>query len=169
MNVKWLRRLKVTDGPTHTKDETSKYTDLLPDGKALQFTFEMGVKSVITRPVVDGMTLPGAGLYEISGLAWSGAGRIRAGRGVDRRRRDLDAGDACSVASAAEVPSCASGCRGSGTASRPCCRAAPPTRRGACSRARERASRARGDNRFHYNAIVSLGGRRRREVKHVYA
>ena len=52
MNVKWLRRLKVTDGPTHTKDETSKYTDPLPDGKALQFTFEMGVKSVITRALV---------------------------------------------------------------------------------------------------------------------
>ncbi|HEY6821291.1 MAG TPA: sulfite dehydrogenase [Burkholderiales bacterium] len=76
MNVKWLRRLKATAEPTHTKDETSKYTDLLPDGRALQFTFEMGVKSVITRPSST-MKLPRAGLYEISGLAWSGAGRIR--------------------------------------------------------------------------------------------
>ena len=76
MNVKWLRRLKATAEPMHTKDETSKYTDLRPDGKALQFTFEMGVKSVITKPSST-MTLPRKGLYEISGLAWSGAGRIR--------------------------------------------------------------------------------------------
>ena len=76
MNVKWLRRLKVTQGPTHTKDETSKYSDMIPGGKALQFTFEMGVKSVITRPSFGGK-LAGPGFYEISGIAWSGAGRIR--------------------------------------------------------------------------------------------
>ena len=75
-SVKWLRRLKATEGPTHTKDETSKYTDPLPDGRALQFTFEMGVKSVIARPSST-MTLPRPGFYEISGIAWSGAGRIR--------------------------------------------------------------------------------------------
>jgi sulfane dehydrogenase subunit SoxC len=76
MSVKWLRRLKVTDGPTHTKDETSKYTDPLPNGKALQFTYEMGVKSVITQPS-SMMKLDGHGYHEISGMAWSGAGRIR--------------------------------------------------------------------------------------------
>jgi sulfane dehydrogenase subunit SoxC len=76
MNVKWLRRIKVTEAPTYTKDETSKYTDLQPDGRALQFTFEMGVKSVITKPSST-MKLPRTGFYEISGIAWSGAGRIR--------------------------------------------------------------------------------------------
>jgi sulfane dehydrogenase subunit SoxC len=76
MNVKWLRRIKLTESPTYTKDETSKYTDTLPDGRSLQFTFEMGVKSVITKPSST-MKLPRTGLYEISGLAWSGAGRIR--------------------------------------------------------------------------------------------
>jgi len=76
MSVKWLRRLKATDGPTHTKDETTKYTELQPDGRAQQFTFEMGVKSVITKPSST-MKLPRTGLYEISGLAWSGAGRVR--------------------------------------------------------------------------------------------
>jgi sulfane dehydrogenase subunit SoxC len=75
MNVKWLQRLKVTDGPTYTKDETSKYTDPLPGGKSLIFTYEMGVKSVITRPS-SGMALAGQGLQEISGMAWSGGGRI---------------------------------------------------------------------------------------------
>ncbi|HXD40261.1 MAG TPA: sulfite dehydrogenase [Ramlibacter sp.] len=74
-SVKWLRRLKVTDAPTQTKDETSKYTDPLPDGKARQFKFEMGVKSVITRPSST-MKLGGQGFHEISGMAWSGAGRI---------------------------------------------------------------------------------------------
>jgi len=75
MNVKWLRRLKAIEEPMFTKDETSKYTDLRPDGRATQFSFEMGVKSVITKPSST-MTLPRQGLYEISGLAWSGAGRI---------------------------------------------------------------------------------------------
>ena len=76
MSVKWLRRLKLTEGPTHTKDETSKYSEPMPDGKARQFTFEMGVKSVITRPS-GGMKMNGPGFYEIAGLAWSGAGRVR--------------------------------------------------------------------------------------------
>src|SRR6185436_16663765 len=75
-NVKWLRRLKVTAEPLMTKDETSKYTDLLPDGNAMQFTFPMGVKSIITSPS-GGLKMQGPGLYQISGLAWSGAGRIR--------------------------------------------------------------------------------------------
>jgi sulfane dehydrogenase subunit SoxC len=76
MNVKWLRRLKVTDAPVMSKDETSKYTVLLPDGKAWQFVFPMEVKSVITQPS-PGLTLKGQGYYEIAGLAWSGRGRIR--------------------------------------------------------------------------------------------
>jgi sulfane dehydrogenase subunit SoxC len=75
MNVKWLRQIKLTTGPMHTKDETSKYTDLMPDGKAQQFTFPLGVKSTITRPSF-GVTMQGPGLYEISGVAWSGSGRI---------------------------------------------------------------------------------------------
>jgi sulfane dehydrogenase subunit SoxC len=75
MNVKWLRRIKVTAQPTMTKDETSKYTILLPSGKALQFVFPIETKSVITNPS-PGMALQGPGLYEISGLAWSGYGKI---------------------------------------------------------------------------------------------
>ena len=75
MQVKWLRRLKLTDGPMMTKDETSKYTITLPDGTTQQFVFPMETKSVITRPS-PGYRLDGADLYEISGLAWSGYGRI---------------------------------------------------------------------------------------------
>ena len=75
MHVKWLRRIKATEGPTMPKDETSKYTISLPDGKALQFVFPIEAKSVITLPS-PGLALKGAGLYEISGLAWSGYGKI---------------------------------------------------------------------------------------------
>jgi sulfane dehydrogenase subunit SoxC len=75
MNVKWIRRLNVTDAPVDARDETSHYTELMPGGKARQFMFPMGAKSLILRPSF-GMNLQGPGLYEISGLAWSGAGRI---------------------------------------------------------------------------------------------
>jgi sulfane dehydrogenase subunit SoxC len=76
MNVKWLRRLKVVREPTMTRDETSHYTDVLLNGKALILTYPMEVKSVITSPST-GLGLKGPGLYEITGLAWSGLGKIR--------------------------------------------------------------------------------------------
>jgi sulfane dehydrogenase subunit SoxC len=75
-SVKWLRRIELARGPVHSREETARYTDLLASGKALQFTFEMGVKSVITHPSV-GADLGPPGVYEISGLAWSGAGAVK--------------------------------------------------------------------------------------------
>ena len=75
MSIKWLRRIKVTDAPSMTREETSKYSDLLPDGRALLFTYPMDVKSVVTSPS-PGLELKGPGLYQISGMAWSGGGRI---------------------------------------------------------------------------------------------
>jgi sulfane dehydrogenase subunit SoxC len=75
MNIKWLRRIKLVDAPVMTKDETSKYTILLPSGKAWKFVFPLEVKSMITKPS-PGLNLQGKGIYEISGLAWSGNGRI---------------------------------------------------------------------------------------------
>ena len=75
MSVKWLRRIKVTDRPTYTKDETSKYSELRPDGKADLFTYTMGAKSTITQPAT-GLSMRGPGVYEVSGLAWSGHGKI---------------------------------------------------------------------------------------------
>jgi sulfane dehydrogenase subunit SoxC len=76
MNVKWLRRIKAVPEPVYARDETSKYTELMADGKAWIFTFPMDAKSVITRPS-GGQKLAGPGFYEIRGLAWSGRGRIR--------------------------------------------------------------------------------------------
>ncbi|WP_231493204.1 sulfite dehydrogenase [Paracoccus pantotrophus] len=73
--IKWLRRLEIGDKPFMTREETLKYTDLLADGTARQFTLTMVAKSVITFPS-GAMRLPRPGFYEITGLAWSGRGRI---------------------------------------------------------------------------------------------
>jgi sulfane dehydrogenase subunit SoxC len=75
VQVKWLRRLHVTDQPYMTRDETSKYSDLMPDGKARIFTLDLEAKSVVTFPS-GGHRLPGPGLYELTGLAWTGKGRV---------------------------------------------------------------------------------------------
>lgn len=74
-NVKWLRRLQLSDAPFMTREETSKYSDAMADGRIRQFTFEMAVKSLITAPCFP-VDMPGKGWNEIRGLAWSGAGRI---------------------------------------------------------------------------------------------
>lgn len=75
LNVKWLRRLHIAAQPVMARNETAKYTDLQPDGKARQFTFVMEAKSVVTHPS-PGYRLDGPGYYQISGLAWSGRGKI---------------------------------------------------------------------------------------------
>lgn len=75
MWVKWLRRLEVGDQPWYTREETSKYTDLLPSGKAYIFSWVMEAKSVITFPCPE-KPLNGPGYYSVRGLAWSGRGRI---------------------------------------------------------------------------------------------
>ncbi|MEB8386903.1 sulfite dehydrogenase [Rhodobacteraceae bacterium KMM 6894] len=74
-HIKWLRRLEVSDKPFMTREETSKYTDLMPDGTARQFSLAMEAKSVITFPS-GAMKLPRAGFYEVTGIAWSGRGKI---------------------------------------------------------------------------------------------
>jgi sulfane dehydrogenase subunit SoxC len=74
MNVKWLRRLHVTSVPIYSREETSKYTDSMPDGTARQFTFYMEAKSIITRP--SGMQTIAKGFNEITGIAWTGHGKI---------------------------------------------------------------------------------------------
>src|SRR2546430_14188139 len=75
MNVKWLRRLRVAAEPTYSREETSKYTDLMPNGSAREFTFYMEAKSIITRPS-GGQRLNEPGFHEISGIAWSGHGKV---------------------------------------------------------------------------------------------
>jgi sulfane dehydrogenase subunit SoxC len=73
-NVKWLRRIELGTQPFMTRWETSKYTDPLPDGTARMFSFEMDAKSIITSPAYPEKLA--TGYRAISGLAWSGRGRI---------------------------------------------------------------------------------------------
>ena len=74
--VKWLRRIEVGDVPYATKDESSHYMDLMPDGMHRQYTSIQECKSVITSPS-GGQTLLDKGYYNVTGLAWSGRGRVK--------------------------------------------------------------------------------------------
>ncbi len=75
MNVKFLRRIKLVEQPAMSMYEARTYSQILPDGKAYRFYFLQEVKSFITKPS-HGQALKGPGLYEISGIAYSGTGRI---------------------------------------------------------------------------------------------
>ena len=74
--VKWLRRIEVGDEPWASKDEALHYVDLMPDGLHRQYTSIQECKSVITTPS-GGQVLLDRGFYNITGLAWSGRGKIR--------------------------------------------------------------------------------------------
>lgn len=74
-SVKWLRRLELATAPFMMREETSKYTDPLPDGTARQFSLVMDCKSIITEPAYP-QKLTGPGWREIRGLAWSGRGKV---------------------------------------------------------------------------------------------
>ena len=76
-SVKWLRRLEIGDQPWHHREETSKYTDLMPDGRARRFTWIQETNSVITSPCPE-KPLKQKGFLEIKGIAWSGRGKIKA-------------------------------------------------------------------------------------------
>lgn len=76
MWVKWLRRIEVGDQPWHHREETSKYTDLLVNGQARRFTWEMDAKSVITSPSPQMPITHGPGPVVMTGVAWSGRGTI---------------------------------------------------------------------------------------------
>jgi sulfane dehydrogenase subunit SoxC len=75
MNVKYLRRIKVVDQPAMSYFETKNYSQVLPGGKTWRFHFLMEVKSFVTYPSF-GHSLSGPGYYTISGVAYSGEGRI---------------------------------------------------------------------------------------------
>jgi len=75
-SVKWLRRLEVGDAPWYTREETLHYVDMMPGGVHRQFTWIQEAKSVITTPS-GGQVILDRGYHEITGLAWSGRGKIR--------------------------------------------------------------------------------------------
>jgi sulfane dehydrogenase subunit SoxC len=74
LHIKWLRRLKFGDQPWMTRWETDRYTQLLANGKAMQFQLRMETNSVITSP--SGMMEIRSGYQRITGLAWSGHGKV---------------------------------------------------------------------------------------------
>ena len=76
MWVKWLRRIEVSDMAVESREETSKYTDVLENGVARKWTWEMDAKSVVTSPSPQSPITHGPGPLVVSGLAWSGHGKI---------------------------------------------------------------------------------------------
>ena len=74
--VKYLRRIELGDKPYATKDEAVHYIDLMPDGQHRQYTSIQECKSVVTTPS-GGQVLLDKGFYNISGLAWSGRGKVK--------------------------------------------------------------------------------------------
>ena len=74
--VKYLRRIEVGDKPYATKDEAIHYLDMMPDGMMRQYSSIQECKSVVTTPS-GGQVLLDQGFYNITGLAWSGKGRIK--------------------------------------------------------------------------------------------
>ncbi len=73
-SVKWLRRIELSDAPFMTREETSKYTEPIKDGKIRQFSFDMDARSIITFPAYPVQVEKG--WIEIRGIAWSGRGKI---------------------------------------------------------------------------------------------
>jgi sulfane dehydrogenase subunit SoxC len=167
MNVKWLRRLKVVPTPIMTKDETSRYTDLQADGTARMFTYPMEVKSVITPPS-PGVKLRGSGLYEVSGIAWSGSGRIK------QVEVSADGGQTWAVAALSDpvLPRALTRFRlawkwNGGPA---VLKSRATDDSGAVQPTRDALIGAQGNNAiFHYNAIQAWQVESSGEVKNVYA
>ena len=130
-HIKWLRRLQVSDKPFMTREETSKYTDLLADGKARQFSMDMEAKSVITFPSGE-MKLPGPGYYNVTG--WPGAAAGACSRSMCPSTAARPGIRRSSTSRRIRSARSASAIRGCGTASRRSCKAAAPMRRATSSR-----------------------------------
>jgi sulfane dehydrogenase subunit SoxC len=73
--VKWIRRIEVGDKPWFAREETSKYTDLMSDGRSRRYTFVMDAKSVVTNPSPQA-PFTAKGRNVLTGVAWSGRGHI---------------------------------------------------------------------------------------------
>jgi sulfane dehydrogenase subunit SoxC len=150
-----------------TKDETSKYTMLQNDGKSLQFCFAQEAKSVIMRPS-PGLTMGAPGLYEITGLAWSGYGRIA------KVEVSADGGASWAPAALQEpvlpmaVTRFRSPWRWDGGPATLQSRATDDS--GYVQPSRSRLIADRGARAYyHFNGIASWGVAQGGEVKHVYA
>lgn len=167
VNVKWVRRIHLAAQPVMARNETAKYTELLPSGKARQFTYVMEVKSLITQPSF-GYKLPQPGIYQITGLAWSGRGKIvkvevSADGGKTWLEAELQEPVLSKCFTRFRIP-----WQWQGQEAILQSRATDET--GARQPEREHLIAARGQHGyFHYNAIVSWEISAQGEIKHVYA
>ena len=154
INIKWLRRLKFGDQPFMTREETSKYTDPMPDSTRAPVHLCHG--SQVDHHLADprgGQPCPRPGPWEIRGIAWSGRGKIT------RVEVSTDGGQTWSDARLDEpvlpIATRASAFPGPGPARR---RSAEPRLRRDRLRAASRRSwsmfAARGSI-YHYNGIQS--------------
>lgn len=167
LNVKWLSRIELGPEPLMSRNETSRYTELQPDGRARQFTYQMDVKSLITSPS-PGQRLPEPGLYELRGLAWSGRGRIKrvevsADAGRTWRRAALEGPVLPTSFTRFRIP-----WRWDGRPAVLQSRAVDDSGAVQPTRAALVAQRGRAGY-FHYNAIVSWQLGEDGELSHVYA
>ena len=166
-HVKWLRRLQLTSEPVMARNETAKYTELLPNGKSRMFTFVMDAKSLITSPSA-GQKMRGPEVYEIRGLAWSGHGKIT------KVEVSADGGKSWTDAALQEpvLSKCFTRFRApwvwDGKPAVLKSRATDET--GYVQPERDVLVKERGRNGyFHYNAIVAWGIEEDGSISHVYA
>ena len=167
VNVKWLRRLHLTNRPVMARNETSKYTELMPSGKARQFTFVMEAKSLITHPSF-GHKLDKLGFYQISGLAWSGRGKIK------KVEVSADGGKTWAAADLQEpvLSKCFTRFRipWQWTGGKVILKSRATDETGYVQPEREELVKQRGTHGyFHYNAIVSWEIDSNGRITHVYA
>jgi sulfane dehydrogenase subunit SoxC len=162
--VKYLRRIEVGDMPYAAKDEAIHYVDLMPDGQHRQYSSIQECKSVVTTPS-GGQMLLDKGFYNITGLAWSGRGKVKrvdvsvdGGRNWRTARLEGPVMDKCLTRFI---------WTGSGMARNASSRAAPWMRRAMCSPATSSCA-ARGTRSiYHNNSIQSWAVRANGEVANV--
>ena len=178
MNVKFLRRIKLTDQPAMTYYEARNYSPMLPNGKAYKFYFLQEVKSFITQPSL-GTTLKEPGYLRDFRHRLFRHRAHRQGDGVGRRRQELGRGRAAGAGASQGVhplPHAVALGRRAGRAAKPrlgrvrqrpadC---APSSSRRAARPRRRCRRRSRFPNQ-HYNSITSWGVDAKGEIKHVYA
>ena len=177
MNVKYVRRIKLVTEPAMSYWESQVYTEPMPKGKAYQFNFLNEVKSFITRPS-PGLDLKQPGQYEISGVAYSGRGKITkvmvSADGGAKLGGSRSAGAGCKqglypLSHAVALERCVP----------PCCKAAPGMTKVISSRPEHEFVAARGEldaepsvlafKNHHFNAVTSWAVDRHGTVKHAYA
>ena len=151
VNIKWLRRIKLGDKPWYSREETSKYTDLMPDGTSRGFTWLIDAKSVITFPCPEKPLTGPASTKSGTGVDRQRQGQAR--RRLHRWRRQL-ADRAAARTDAVQGADAIHAARGAGTASRRCWNRGSSTRPATCSRRSRNCARSAAANSVYHNNSI---------------